>query len=70
MTTTSELIISRLGSTEKAVSKLCFNVIYEDDNQTIPEIDNYDLLYFGLYFMKIFEREIQKSEPDFKILNF
>lgn len=70
MTTTSELIISSLGSTEEAVSKPCFNVIYEDDNQTIPEIDNYDLLYFGLYFMKIFEREIQKSEPDFKILNF
>lgn len=50
--------------------KPCFNVIYEDDNLTIPEIEDYDLLHFGLYFMKIFEREIQKTEPEFKILNF
>lgn len=50
--------------------KPCFNVVYENDNLTIPEIDNYDLLFFGLYFMKIFEREIQKTDPDFKILNF
>ena len=43
---------------------------YEDDNLTIPEIDDYDLLHFGLYFMKIFEREEQKTNPDFKVLNF
>ncbi len=50
--------------------KPCFNVIFEEENLTIPEIDNYDLLHFGLYFMKIFEREEQKIDPDFKVLNF
>jgi len=50
--------------------KPCFNLIFEEENLTIPEIDNYDLLYFGLYFMKIFEREEQKIDPDFKVLNF
>ena len=51
------------------MSKSRFNIIYKDNKEIIPEIDDYDLLHFGLYFMKVFEREIQKSEPNFKILN-
>lgn len=35
----------------------CFNVIFEDENITIPEIDDTDFLNFGLVFMKIQERE-------------
>lgn len=49
------------------MAKPCFNVIYEDDNITIPEVDDWDLLYFGLYFMKIKEREILKDTNDKKV---
>ena len=37
----------------------CFNIIFEDENITIPEIDDYDLCQFGIAFMKIQEREIK-----------
>lgn len=42
----------------------CFNVIFEDENITIPEIDDIDFLNFGLAFMKIQEREISKNNSD------
>ncbi len=51
------------------MSKSSFNIIYKDNKNILPEIEDIDLLHFGLYFMKIYEREIQKSEPNFKILN-
>ncbi len=50
--------------------KRCFNIVYEEENLTIPEIDEYDLLFWGLRFMKLYERKIQEAEPDFKVLNF
>ncbi len=49
----------------------CFNVIYEDENITIPEIDDIDFLNFSMVFMKIQEREAVKSKgKDLKIINF
>lgn len=42
----------------------CFNVIYEDENSIIPEIDNTDLLTFGMAFMQIRAREINKDNYD------
>ena len=42
-------------------SSECFNVIYEDNNITIPEIDNMDLLTFGMTFMKIRARELNNN---------
>lgn len=49
----------------------CFNVIFEDENITIPEIDDTDFLNFGLVFMKIQERETsQKDAMNLKIVNF
>lgn len=44
------------------MTKPCFNVIYEDDNITIPEIDDTDFLNFSLVFMKIQEREITHKD--------
>lgn len=42
------------------MKKPCFNIIFEDDNITIPEIDDTDFLNFGLTFMKIQERTLKK----------
>lgn len=49
----------------------CFNVIFEDENITIPEIDDIDFLNFGLVFMKIQEREtLQNNSDNLKIVRF
>ena len=42
-------------------SDKCFNVIYEDSNITIPEIDDTDLLTFGMAFIKIRARELNNN---------
>ena len=42
----------------------CFNVIYEDEHSIIPEIDNTDLLTFGMAFMQIRAREINNDNYD------
>lgn len=43
------------------VKEPCFNIIFENENITIPEIDDTDFLNFGLTFMKIQEREMRTS---------
>lgn len=35
-----------------------FNIIFKDNNQILPEIDDTELLTFGLTFMKIRAREL------------
>ncbi len=40
--------------------KNCFNIIYEIDNNIIPEIDDIELLNFGMIFMQIRARELNK----------
>ncbi len=40
--------------------KNCFNVIYENDTNIIPEIDDTELLNFGMIFMSIRARELNK----------
>lgn len=40
--------------------KNCFNVIYEKDTNIIPEIDDTELLNFGMIFMSIRARELNK----------
>lgn len=54
------------------MKKPCFNIIYEEDEtekSIIPEIDNHDLLTFGLVAMKIYEREFfQKLNKPLKNL--
>ena len=52
------------------MTKPCFNIVYEEENITIPEIDDYDLLFFGLYFMKIYQRKLHEKNSNLKILNF
>ena len=47
------------------MTKPCFNIVYEEENITIPEIDDYDL-----YFMKIYQRKLQEKNSNLKILNF
>ena len=42
------------------MKKPCFNVIYEEDNITIPEVDDTELLYFALPF--IFMRKRRERE--------
>lgn len=49
----------QLTDTEKKEN--CFNVIYEESNITIPEIDDTDLLNFGMAFLKIRARELNKN---------
>lgn len=55
------------------MKKPCLNVIYEDDNLTIPEVDDFDLLLFGKTFMMIQARNIeslQKANKKLKVANF
>lgn len=54
------------------MKKPCFNIIFEDEKITIPEVDDTDFLNFGLVFMKIQEREIlQKTKTkNLKIVHF
>ena len=40
--------------------KNSFNVVYLEDKNIIPEIDDVDLLNFGMVFMKIRARELNK----------
>jgi hypothetical protein len=49
-------------STDYTKKETSFNIVYIISNVTIPEIDNSDLLNFGMAFMKIREREINKTE--------
>ncbi len=46
------------------MKKPCFNIIFEDEKITIPEIDDIDFLNFSLVFMKIQERETSKKISD------
>lgn len=46
---------------KKQELKECFNIIYENDTNIIPEIDDTDLLNFGITFMKIRARELNKD---------
>lgn len=42
----------------------CFNVVFEDENITIPEIDDTDFLNLSLVFMKIQERENSQKKAN------
>lgn len=53
-----------MGVKHHKVREPCFNVIFEDENITIPEIDDTDFLNFGLVFMKIKERETSQNNSD------
>lgn len=50
------------------MEKPCLNIIYEDDNLTIPEIDDHDLLLFGKTFMLIQARKIESLQNETKKL--
>jgi len=55
------------------MKKPCLNVIYEDNNITIPEVDDHDLFLFGKTFMMIQARKIkslQKKSGELKLVNF
>ena len=43
------------------MKKPCFNVIYEDDNITIPEIDNTELFRFALPFIFMWKRQEKEN---------
>lgn len=47
-------------------NKNCFNVIYEDENFIMPEINDTDLLTFGMAFMQIRARELN-NDKDYRV---
>ena len=53
------------------MKKPCFNVIFEDENITIPEIDDTDFLNFSFVFIRIYKREVPSEDTDnLKIVSF
>jgi len=57
----SPYIIGRIFLKNNKKQKSCFNIIFEDNSQVMPEIDDTDLLTFGLAFMKIRARELNNN---------
>lgn len=39
----------------------CFNIIFEDNSQTLPEVDDTELLNFSMAFMRIRARELNNN---------
>jgi len=48
----------KTGNSKK---KTCFNIIFEDNSQIMPEIDDTELLNFSIAFMKIRARELNNN---------
>lgn len=48
--------------------KDCFNIIFEDNSQILPEIDDTELLNFSMAFMRIRARELNNSK-DYSVKN-
>lgn len=48
--------------------KDCFNIIFEDNSQILPEIDDTELLNFSMAFMRIRARELNNNK-DYSVKN-
>jgi len=46
----------------------CFNIIFEDNSQTLPEVDDTELLNFSMAFMRIRARELNNNN-DYSVKN-
>lgn len=46
----------------------CFNIIFEDNSQTLPEVDDTELLNFSMAFMRIRARELTNNN-DYSVKN-